>query len=125
MNNNNTIFINLSNHPSAGWSSEQKEAAAPLGEIADLPFPAIDSRLSADEVALLAHDYVNKAEALADGRLYCVHVMGEMCFTHCFVSLMKAKGIACFASTTERMVNDKGNGVKEMVFRFVRFRQYI
>lgn len=125
MNNDKGIFINLSNHPSTVWSNEQLEAARTMGDIVDVPFPAVSSSMDSDGVLLLATEYADKLLAVADGRPLAVHVMGEMCFTVCFVNIMTHSGVKCFASTTERIVTDKGNGVKETVFRFVRFRQYL
>ena len=52
-----------------------------------------------------------------------VHVMGEMTFTYYLVSLLKAKGITCVASTTERIIEEK-DGMKTSLFKFVKFREY-
>jgi hypothetical protein len=41
------MIINLSNHPSANWTTEQLIVAKTFGEIVDLPFP--NTSLNGDE----------------------------------------------------------------------------
>ena len=54
------MFINLTNHPSAKWSESQRKAAEEYGEIVDMGFPDIDSKMSSEEVKRFAMDYVKK-----------------------------------------------------------------
>ena len=50
--------------------------------------------------------------------------MGEMTLTFRIVELLKAQGIRCVASTTERIVTDLTDNRKETQFSFVQFREY-
>ena len=50
--------------------------------------------------------------------------MGEMTLTFRIVELLKAQGIRCVASTTERIVTDLPDNRKETQFTFVQFREY-
>ena len=52
-----------------------------------------------------------------------VHLMGEMNFTFALITKLKARGIKCVASTTQRETVEEG-GVKVSKFNFVRFREY-
>lgn len=124
----NTCFINVSNHPSAKWSSSQYDAAVKYGEIVDYPFPSINPEWDDVQVSSLANDYVNRIisekNALKDKNLV-FHIMGEMNFTYALVSKLSNLGYVCLASTTQRIVKEKGDNAKEVVFEFVRFRKYV
>lgn len=49
------MLINLSNHPSAGWNSEQTLKAEEIyGEICDYPFPAVPTDYDSHDVAAMA-----------------------------------------------------------------------
>ena len=118
------VFLNISNHPSTKWSEEQLKAAKKYGEIVDIQFPNVPT----DEDAVTIHNLANMSAKnilrLYKDDLVTIHIMGEMTFTYAFVCIMKAHGIPCFASTTERVATEK-DGVKTSVFQFVQFRQYI
>lgn len=116
------MFINLTNHPSSGWSEEQLNAARQYGEIADFHFPAIEPYFTAEEVGELADITVEGIRAFCDEPV--VHVMGEMTFTYAVVSRLKSAGITCLASTTERLVSMMPDGKKVSEFKFVQFREY-
>lgn len=118
------VLLNFSNHPSSDWMEEQIEAASIYGRIEDLPFPNISP--SGDECSLshLVDEYVDKiTEMCCDGTL-TVHIMGEMNFTYAMVNRLRAEGVTCVASTTERVVEELPNGEKKSTFRFVKFRRY-
>ena len=127
------IFINLSNHPSNKWSSNQIATAidmADMGPVVDVPFPNIDPEMSTDDISGLARDIFYKdilnliAEYDADEVI--LHVMGEMTFTYNIINLVKnfkGENIVCVASTTKRNVVEK-NGIKTSTFEFVQFRKY-
>lgn len=117
------MLINLSNHPSALWEAAQLKAAHIYGEVEDMPFPVVEPEMSTADVARLAETY---AEKLLNryGTSITVHVMGEMTFTYQVVCHLKAKGICCVASTTERMVQMASNLQKVSEFQFVQFREY-
>lgn len=118
------MLLNLSNHPSNLWPSDQIKAATDkYGKIQDLPFPDIDPSWDTDKVVQVAEQYESRILAMVPFPL-AVHVMGEFTFTLALVGLLQAKGIHCIASTTERIVTDKSNGKRVTTFRFVRFREY-
>lgn len=115
------MLLNLSNHPSNAWPQTQMQAALKLyGTVKDLPFPAIDPQWDTDQVMQLAEDYVIKIQKVNPT---AVHLMGELSFTFRLVTKLKAIGITCIASTSNRIAIEK-NGIKTSVFEFVRFRDY-
>lgn len=120
------LFINLSNHPSVHWSEEQLSTAREqYGEIEDMAFPGVPADATEDAITALADEYAGYILEKACEHEVTVHVMGEMTFTMALVSRLMGEGIRCVASTTERDTIDKGDGVKEATFRFVRFRKYL
>ena len=119
------VFVNLSNHPSADWSEEQKKAALAYGGIIDVPFPSVPSSCSDKAMQKLADKAVGAVgKAAYPAREVTVHVMGEMTLTYRIVNKLKARGIRCLASTSDRVANDLGNGEKISQFHFVEFREY-
>ena len=118
------LFINLSNHPSSTWQPAQLEAARQYGEIIDIDFPAVDALCKPERVDHLANQYAQ--DIINRGAPTCItaHVMGEMTLTFRIVELLKAQGIRCVASTTERIVTDLTDNRKETQFSFVQFREY-
>lgn len=118
------MLINLSNHPSAKWSSEQKNAASQFGEIVDLPFPDVDAAGNEKYIDDLASDYVNNVKYKATNNNIFVHIMGEMTLTFAIVRQLQKIGIPCIASTTQRLVTENPDGSKSVLFQFVRFRHY-
>lgn len=117
---NNTL-VNVSNHPSANWPTEQlMYAQKDFPKILDIPFPTISPALTLEEMDKLIDEYARKVLALNPA---AVHVMGEMTFTFRLVNVLKAQGILCLASTTERIATVE-NGVKTSQFKFVQFRSY-
>lgn len=118
------LFINLSNHPSSTWQPTQLEAARQYGEIIDIDFPAVDALCEPEMVDHLANQHAQ--DIINRGAPTCItaHVMGEMTLTFRIVELLKAQGIRCVASTTERIVNQLGDNRKETQFTFVQFREY-
>lgn len=116
------MFVNLTNHPSTGWSKEQLTATEQYGEIVDIPFPNIEPDYTTEFVNSLAETTVNALTAF--GKNITVHVMGEMTFTYAVVSQLKVQGIRCLASTTERNTIITPDGKKISEFKFVQFREY-
>ena len=116
------MFINLTNHPSSGWSEEQLNAAKQYGEIVDLSFPNIEPYFTSKEINDLADITIDGIKTL--GAAPVVHIMGEMTFTYAVVSRLKALGLPCVASTTERLVKMMPDGKKVSDFKFVQFREY-
>ena len=117
------VFINLSNHPSAEWSSAQKSAAAEYGGIIDLPFPVIDESATDEDIKKLADEYLLKVSDMASPHNTTVHLMGEQTFLHSMLHRLQRAGYKCVASTTKRIVEQEGDK-KVVVFNFERFREY-
>jgi len=116
------IFINLTNHPSSGWNEEQMKAAQQYGEVVDISFPIIEPLFTSKDINELANEMADKIRAFDCNPV--VHVMGEMTFTYAVVSRLKAMGITCVASTTERIAKMMPDGKKISEFKFVQFRKY-
>ena len=118
------MFVNLSNHPSQYWGDRQREAARSYGEVVDLPFPDVAPNASSLELLALAQMCVEKILSMGEAEEITVHVMGEMTFTFLVVARLKALGIRCVASTTERKITYREDGTKLSEFSFVKFRDY-
>jgi ATP-dependent exoDNAse (exonuclease V) alpha subunit len=117
------MLLNFTNHPSAGWSEKQINAALDTYEsIEDLPFPRIDPMDDEEELKELAKKYLTE---IKDKNPTAVHIMGEMNFTFIMVNYLTNAGIACIASTTERDVETLSDGSLRTVFNFVGFRKYL
>lgn len=115
-------LLNLTNHPSTSWPSNQKKTAIELyGAIHDMQFPRINPALTENELAELVNEYLTKVINLSPT---AVHIMGEMTFTFRLVNKLKENGIKCVASTTERVTRENKNGEKISTFKFVQFREY-
>ena len=119
------MLINLSNHPSSKWNSEQTEAAQRYGEIVDLPFPAVAPDGDEAYLSALVEDYAQRVAGMANGEPVTVHLMGEMTFTCAMVVRLREMGIECVAATTERIVEENEAGQKTTTFSFVQFRRYL
>ena len=119
------MLINFSNHPASTWSAEQLQVAQELyGDVMDLPFPNVNSYADENEVAELADLCSEQIVALAEGKANTVHAMGEMSLTFAVIRRLEKLGIPCVESTTERIVKNLGDGHKDVLFRFARFRKY-
>ena len=119
------MFINLTNHPISEWSEEQLNAARQYSDhIMDLKFPNIEPEFSTKMVRKYAEVIVDIITTTCKSEKPVVHVMGEMTFTYHVVSLLKAQGITCVASTTKRIEKILPNGDVVKPFKFVQFREY-
>lgn len=120
-----SLFLNFSNHHSSKWSDAQIHAAEALGEIVDWAFPIIDPSCTEDQISSLANDYYKKIVDLCpDPANITIHLMGEMNFCFTLISKLTSHNYKCVASTTQRIVEDRADGVKETKFQFVQFRGY-
>jgi len=126
------MLINLSNHPSENWSSNQKsDANNKFSEIADIQFPHIDPEANEKYIMELANFYRDKCINLFKERSgyndndNAVHIMGEFTFTFALINLLISKGIKCIASTTKRIIKELENNKREVTFEYVRFREYV
>ena len=120
---NKRLFINFSNHPSSAWSEQQLQAACQFGQVVDLPFPQVDPAMTGEQVQSLAAECVSTIMGMGATDDLTVHVMGEMTVIFHVVTALKAHGVRCVASTTERMVTE-ADGKKITEFHFVQFREY-
>ena len=123
------MLINLSNHPTAVWTTKQLEAARELyGRVEDMDFPQINPSASTEEVVAIATEFAERAveqfRREHGSHSNAVHVMGEMCFVYAFVDACRRMGVACVASTTRRSTALTPGGAKTSVFEFVGFRRY-
>ena len=51
------MFINISNHPSSDWGTEQISKAKEYGEIVDVTFPEIDPTWNQFKILELCNEY--------------------------------------------------------------------
>lgn len=117
----NRIFVNISNHPSADWPEEQHRAALDLaGRVEDIPFPEVGPDWS---LRRLEDEADRIAGALPPETTHAM-VQGEFTLTAALVRRLQQKGIRCLAATTERRVERTEDGREVRSFRFVRFREY-
>ena len=121
-----SVFINLTNHPSATWGADQLAAAELLGRVVDILFPIVSPDATTDEIHQQADKLVGTVLQMAENMdAITVHVMGEHTLTYALVVRLKEKGIKCVASTSHR--GDPiilPNGDKLSRFKFVQFREY-
>ena len=119
------LLVNLSNHPYKDWSEDQKKAAEKYGEVQDMAFPEIDPAMKIDKIKKeIAAAQIDEIKNMCKERRVTVHIMGEMSYTFYVVSQLKAFGILCICSTSERDTEDLGGGEKKVSFHFKRFRDY-
>lgn len=119
------MLLNLSNHPFSTWPDEQLQAAQQQYDtIQDLPFPQVSPEATPNDIEQLAEQYLLKIQTIGSPEQVVVHLMGELNLTVALVSLLKANGYTCVASTTERVVKELGNNQKLSEFQFVQFREY-
>jgi len=119
------IFLNISNHPSSGWSQEQKDAALALGcsEIVDEQFPNVNPMWGREEVSREAKAVVSRILDKYRGQIRHAMVEGEFTMTVELVKKLQGSGVKCYVATTERDVVVEGD-VKKSRFSFKRFREY-
>lgn len=119
------LLVNLSNHPYKDWSEDQKKAAEKYGEVQDMAFPEIDPAMKIDKIKKeIAAAQIDEIKNMCKERRVTIHIMGEMSYTFYVVSQLKAFGILCICSTSERDTEDLGGGEKKVTFHFKRFRDY-
>jgi len=119
------IFLNFSNHASANWSEQQRQAAEIYGEIEDMPFPDIRAEASEEETGRLAEKYVRQIVEKQPDAVMC---QGEYTFTFAVVSMLVRRGILCVAACSRRVaveeIREDGSAKKQSVFVFEKFREY-
>ena len=121
------ILINLSNHPISTWTQEQRAAAAVLGQPIDLEggMPPVGPDSDTAAVSALANEIVQKALA---AHPTAAAVFGETVLTSVLVARLQARGLRCYAPTTERNVEEQQSGENQVerrsTFRFRQWREY-
>lgn len=118
------MFINLTNHPSGRWSSEQTAAAEEYGEIVDIPFPNVPADADETDVLHIADEYAERITAMNPDAVLC---QGEMTLTYLLVEKLTERGIPVLAACSERCADEENRGtgtLKTVEFRFRRFRRY-
>lgn len=121
------MLLNLSNHPVAQWSADQRAAAArDYGEVTDMAFPLVNPQWSGEEVRVCAEEYLRRIETLWGGQRQsvCVHLAGELVFCYHLAGMLRGAGYRVVCATSERMVEVDAEGNRVSRFRFVRFRAY-
>ena len=124
------LFINVSNHPSLHWGTDQKKGALELfqssGEIkwVDIQYPSIPPEADLPEVKEICSTVVEQIKSLInEGDEVIALVQGEMTSLFYLIPSLQKLGIKVFAATTERVAVEK-DGVKTSVFKFCKFREY-
>lgn len=118
------MLLNLSNHPSTNWSTEQTALAhQQFGEIEDMLFPQISPLENTEGVVVLAKTYCHRILAM-NKPLLTVHLMGELSFCFALTKMLQQEGINVVCSTTHRTVLEEKDGKKTMLFKFQQFRPY-
>lgn len=116
-----TVFVNLSNHPSAIWSEEQLAVARGLADqVVDIPIPEIPPDAGTDELVERCRTLVLM---LPVGATHAM-VSTEFVTTFILITMLQKRGITCLAATTRRSVSMDPEGNKVSRFSFVRFREY-
>lgn len=118
------MFINHTNHPSARWGEEQKQAAEIYGGILDVPFPNIPPEMSGVAVAALAEEEGSKILSMNPSAVLC---QGEFTYSYHLIRFLKSHGILVLAACSMRDVREweeNRESHKSVIFRFVQFRAY-
>ncbi len=126
---NPTLFLNLSNHPLAGWTAPQLDAARKLGlgEPRDLAggLPLVPPEADTAQVRTMAQELVERALELGTAGAF---VAGDYYLSFALVAGLQARGVRCFTATTERVVHEEAgddDAIRRSArFRFVRWREY-
>lgn len=119
------MFINLSNHPSNGWSKAQIEEAIKYGNIKDIDFPIVPPQATSKEIDNLVTQYF---ELVVKQNPKAVMLQGEFTFSFRLIVKLKQIGIkvvaACSDRVTHEYVDEAGVTRKNSEFRFIQFREY-
>jgi hypothetical protein len=115
------MLLNFTNHPFETWDSIQKDAAIQeFDAVVDFQFPEINPELDEMELEKLVRKYL---EEILVYKPSAVHIMGEMNFTFQMIYFLMQNKIPCYASTSERNMEKKGDQITN-TFVFKRFRKY-
>lgn len=118
------MFVNFSNVPSVRWDETEKAKAEEYGEVADFPFPRLESDSTSEEIDFLAKISVRN---ILQKKPDIVLVQGDFVLTYRIVKMLREKGIRVVAPVNEMVRKEEVRGGKKMLstsFRFVCFRDY-
>lgn len=125
------VLINVSNHPSEKWSNDQKER---WKKIIDIPFPNVDPEFSTEKVILecVFPLYNQIKDLVKNGGVNQLNIMlmGEFTVVHILSKMLAGTldNIAFWFPATKREVFEKidesGNTVKQVVFKFIQWRHF-
>jgi hypothetical protein len=119
------ILINISNHPSAKWSEEQKKG---WDRILDIPFPQISPEWGEETVHQMSYDIREQVEGIKieQGTRPFIMLQGEFSLCYLLYEKLRNGGYKIAIPTTSREVIEEttstGEVVKKSIFRFVRWR---
>ncbi len=120
-----SVFINISNHPSNKWNTEQLTAAREFGDILDIDFPQITPNETIEEIQHKANSIFSRICSFDNP---VVMVQGEFTLTYQLVKMLQDANIRAVASTQKRVseesVDENGNTIKVSSFCFEGFRDY-
>ena len=120
-----SVFINLSNHNSADWSTEQITAANAYGELLDLVFPDVDPYWTDEKLNQVVDSYFAQIMAYPDP---VVMLQGEFVFTYRLTNRLIRAGIPVFAACSKRKAieytDENDRHIRRSEFEFVQFRRY-
>ncbi len=121
------MFINFTNHSVLTWSNAQKEAAEKYGNIREINFPDVSPYDSADDIKLLADNYVSQiVSLLPDNEENAVLCQGEFSLCVAVIEKLKSRNIKVLCACSERRAIEEFDGeknIKKSEFRFVGFRE--
>jgi len=135
-----STLLNISNHPSQGWSPSQR---AGWDHIIDLPFPSIPADAGTEEIREMALDFfssqilpicgytsfsLKRKEVKKALQGVTCHIMGELSFFYALIQLLldyRAKVVVSTSARESIEIVDPQTGEvrKTSVFRFVRWRE--
>lgn len=121
------MFINFTNHSVSTWSNAQKEAAEKYGNTGEIHFPNVSPYDSAEDIKLLADNYVSQIVSLLpkdeDNAVLC---QGEFSLCVAVIEKLKARNIKVLCACSERRVVEEFDGEKNLKrseFHFVGYRE--
>ena len=114
------LLVNISNHPSSGWSEEQKEG---WESIIDIPFPSIHYDSNFDAIANSIYDQIRHRYHRTP--MDCtVMVQGQHVATFAIVATLLACGFKVISAYTKRISTDNPDGTKTSKFVFGGYQNY-
>ena len=120
-----SVFLNVSNHPSASWNEQQIKAAEAYGNIIDIQFPEIDPESPTEEICRQAEEYLKKVTAYDNP---IVMVQGEFTFSYSLIQRLRKNNVVVVAACSRRKTDEKvlgdGSTQKVSIFEFCGFREY-